>query len=139
MFVGVLRIWLRIPSARSLKDRRRVVRSFKDRVQNKLRVSVAEVGDLERHQHTVLGVVFVANAASRVDEVLAAAASMAGHLRDAVLVDRATEVLSFGTDGKGVGADPSSLDAMVLDASVPSWELAPADVDDEEEEEGRSR
>ena len=117
MFVGVLRVWLHIPSARSLKDRRRVVRSFKDRVQSKLRASVAEVGDADRHQHAVLGIAYVSGTAARVEEILAAAASMAGSLKDAVLVDRATEILSFGTEGKGVGADPASLDAMVLDAT----------------------
>jgi hypothetical protein len=129
MFVGVLRLWIRIPSARSLKDRRRVVRSFKDRVQSRLRASVAEVGDADRHQHAVLGVAYVSNSAARVEEILAAAASMAGNLRDGVLVDRATEIIPFGTEGKGVVADPTSLDAMVMDA--PPWE------DEEPWDEGR--
>jgi len=131
MFVGVLRVWLRIPSARSLKDRRRVVRSFKDRVHSKLRASVAEVGDADRHQHAVLGIVYVSNSTARVEEILAAAASMAGNLRDAILLDRATEIISFGTEGKGLGADPASLDAMVLDATP--WDETD-EVDEEEEE-----
>ena len=44
MFVGVLRFSLEIVGARSLKDKRSVVRSLKDRVQSRLRVSIAEVG-----------------------------------------------------------------------------------------------
>lgn len=92
----------RIPSARSLKDRRRVVRSFKDRVHSRLRLSVAEVGGLDRHQDAVLGIAVVAKDAVRCDELLASAAAMAGGLRDAVLVDRATEILPFGSEGRGL-------------------------------------
>ncbi|MBW2524581.1 MAG: DUF503 domain-containing protein [Deltaproteobacteria bacterium] len=104
MFVGVMRLSFRIPSARSLKDRRRVVRSFKDRVHSRLRLSVAEVGGLDRHQEAVLGVAVVAKDAARCDELLASAGAMAGSVRDAVLVDRATEIIAFGGDGGGLAA-----------------------------------
>jgi uncharacterized protein YlxP (DUF503 family) len=105
MFVGVLRLVLQIPGARSLKDRRRVVRSFKDRLQSRLRLSVAEVGALEEHQRAIIGVACVSNDAARVDELLASAASMAATLRDAVLLDRATEILPFGNEGGGMRSD----------------------------------
>jgi len=104
MFVGVLRLTFRIPGARSLKDRRRVVRSFRDRVQAKLRLSVAEVGGYEDYQRAVMGVAAVANDAAHVDELLAKAASMAEVVRDAALVDRATEILPFGDEGRGIAA-----------------------------------
>jgi hypothetical protein len=104
MFVGVLRLVLRIPGARSLKDRRRVVRSFKDRLQARLRLSVAEVGGLSEYQRAVIAVAAVSGDAGRVDELLSAAAAMASGLRDAMLVDRAMEILPFGDEGRGVGA-----------------------------------
>lgn len=107
MFVGVLRLVLQIPGARSLKDRRRVVRSFKDRVQSRLRLSVAEVGALDEHQRAIIGVACVSGDAARVDELLSSAASMAGTLRDAVLLDRATEIIPFGREGGGVMSDAS--------------------------------
>lgn len=112
MFVGVLRLVLQIPSARSLKDRRRVVRSFKDRVQSKLRVSIAEVGGLDQYQRAVLGVAAVSIDASRVDELLSAAASMAGGLRDALLVERAMEILPFGDEGTGVAGGRSHVETL---------------------------
>ncbi len=102
MFVGVLRLTFQIPSARSLKDRRRAVRSFKDRVASRLRLSVAEVGGLNEHRRAVLGVAVVSKDAARCDELLASAAAMADGLRDAVLVDRATEILPFGDEGGGI-------------------------------------
>ena len=41
MHVGVMRLVLEIPGARSLKDKRQVVRSFKERVKSRLSVSRA--------------------------------------------------------------------------------------------------
>ena len=84
-----------------------MVRSFKDRVQSRLRLSIAEVGALEEHQRAILGVACVSNDAARVDELLASAASMAAGLRDAVLLDRATEILPFGREGGGMQSDES--------------------------------
>ena len=103
MFVGVLRLTFQIPGARSLKDRRRVIRSFRDRVQVRLRAAVAEVGGLDEHQRAVIGIAVVSNEAARCDELLSVAASMADGVRDAVLVDRVTEIIPFGREGQGVG------------------------------------
>jgi uncharacterized protein YlxP (DUF503 family) len=102
MFVGVLRFSLDIVGARSLKDKRSVVRSLKERVQSRLRVSIAEVGALDDPRRATLGVACVSNSAAVCDEVLAHVASMAGTLKDAVLTDRGTEILSFGEGGRGV-------------------------------------
>jgi uncharacterized protein len=124
MFVGVLRVRLSIVGARSLKDKRSVVRSFKERAQARLRVSVAEVGALDDPRIATLGIAVVANEASHCDEVLARVAAMAGSLPDAVLADRATEIIPFGEGGSGVrGGIEQSLDAGGF-----------GDADDEEEE-----
>jgi len=45
MYVGVLQFDLLIRDSRSLKDKRRVVRSIKDRLHRRQLVGVAEVGD----------------------------------------------------------------------------------------------
>ena len=102
MFVGVARIVLQIPGARSLKDRRRVVKGLKDRARAKLPVSIAEVGDLERHQVATLGVSVVSNDSARCSEVLSHMASLAGSAHDALVADVATEIVSFGTGGSGI-------------------------------------
>ncbi|PKN44148.1 MAG: DUF503 domain-containing protein, partial [Deltaproteobacteria bacterium HGW-Deltaproteobacteria-20] len=84
------------------KDRRQVVRSFKERVQARLRISVAEVGDLERPSYAVVAMAVVSNEAAVCDEVLAKAATMASTLANAVLADRATEVVPYGHGGSGI-------------------------------------
>ncbi len=102
MFVGVLRLGLSIVAARSLKDRRRVVRSFKERMQAKYRVSVAEVGDLDHPKRAWLGVAVVSNEAAHCHAVLEEVASAASCLSDAILTERATEVIPLGLGGAGV-------------------------------------
>jgi uncharacterized protein YlxP (DUF503 family) len=91
-----------IPGARSLKDRRRVVKSLKDRIRAKMPVSVAEVGDLERYQVATLGVAVVSNDAARCSEVMDSVVRMARGARDAVLADVATEIMTLGSGGKGI-------------------------------------
>ena len=99
VFVGVGKIILRIPGARSLKDKRMTVRSFKERVQARIHVSIAEVGELEQLQLATFGVAVVSNDAAICDEVLASVARAADTLKDGVLVDYATEIIPFGAGG----------------------------------------
>jgi len=102
MFIGVLRLVFQIPGAASLKDRRRVVKGFKDRVRARFPVSIAEVGDLSRWQVATLGVAIVSGEAARCSEVLSAVARAAEQANDAVLADVATEIVPFGTGGSGI-------------------------------------
>jgi uncharacterized protein YlxP (DUF503 family) len=116
VFVGVARIVLQIPGARSLKDRRRVVKSFKDRVRGRVPVAIAEVGDLERYQVATLGVSTVSNEAGRCSEALSAVVKLARHVSDAVLADVATEITSYGEGGSGIrGGIESALDELGRD------------------------
>jgi uncharacterized protein YlxP (DUF503 family) len=101
MFVGVLRLSLHIPHARSLKDKRRVVLSFRDRVRSRFDVSIAEVGAQDLHQRAVLGVSVVSGDAAVCDSVLEQVARAAETLGDAVLTDRATELVTIGDDMYG--------------------------------------
>jgi uncharacterized protein YlxP (DUF503 family) len=102
MFVGVARMILSIPGARSLKDKRRVVHSFRDRVRARLNASIAEIGDLERYQVATLGVAVVARDSAHVSELLAEVTHLGGVLREAVLADVATEIVPFGAGGRGI-------------------------------------
>lgn len=102
MFVGVMRIALQVPGARSLKDKRRVVLSFKERVIGRMKVSVAEIAALDDPRRAILGVAVVSNDAAVCDHVLADVANAAGTLPDAVLADRRTEILPFGEGGASI-------------------------------------
>ncbi len=102
MFVGVLRFSLDVVGARSLKDKRSVVRSLKEKAQARLKISIAEVGGLDDPRRAHLGAACVSNSAAVCDQVLADLAHMASTLKDAVLTDRATEIITFGEGGRGI-------------------------------------
>lgn len=59
MVVGVLQLELTVIDAMSLKDKRRVIRSIKDRIGHKYNVSIAEVGALDEHRRSILGISMV--------------------------------------------------------------------------------
>ena len=61
MFVGTLQARLVVREARSLKDKRRVLRSIKDRLRNTFNAAVAEVDAMDRRQQIILGVAVVSN------------------------------------------------------------------------------
>jgi uncharacterized protein len=61
MVVGSLQVRLLIRESRSLKDKRQVVRSIKDRLRNAFNVSVAEVDEEDHRQLAVLGLAMVGN------------------------------------------------------------------------------
>jgi len=70
MVVGSLRVRLLLRESRTLKDKRQVVLSIKDRLRGRLNVSIAEVDALEHRQLAVLGVAAVGNEAGHVRAVL---------------------------------------------------------------------
>ena len=70
MIVGSLRVQLLLRESRSLKDKRQVVQSIKDRLRNGFNVSVAEVEAQDHRQLAVLGVAMVGNEAKHVRSTL---------------------------------------------------------------------
>jgi uncharacterized protein len=70
MVVGVCTVELWIPESQSLKDKRQVVHSLKDRLRGKFNLSVAEVDGQDLWQKAVLGMACVANDGRHVEQVL---------------------------------------------------------------------
>lgn len=60
MVIGLLEVKISIPEARSLKDKRSVLRGVKDRLVARMNVSVAEVGEQDYWQSAELAMVTVA-------------------------------------------------------------------------------
>jgi hypothetical protein len=60
MVIGLLTVSISIPDSRSLKDKRSVIRSIKDRVVHKMNVSVGEVGKQDLWKSAELAFVTVA-------------------------------------------------------------------------------
>ena len=93
MHIALLRATISIPEAHSLKDKRRVAKSLKDRTVNHMNVSVAEVGQQEVWNRAELAFVTVAAekkvAQQRLSEIMERLEN--GH--DWVLLEVKTEFL----------------------------------------------
>jgi uncharacterized protein YlxP (DUF503 family) len=93
MRIGVITASISIPEAKSLKDKRSVIRSIKDRVLDKMNVSVAEVGGQDKWQFSDLAFVTVA---AESDTVQARISELSSFLRSNpryVLLNLHTEMM----------------------------------------------
>ena len=90
--MGVLRLSLRIPGARSLKDKRRVVAQFRDRLRARKNLSVAEIGHREEHGSAILAVASVSSDQRLLRSVLDQCAHDVSTWRGATVVDTWIEV-----------------------------------------------
>lgn len=68
--VGVLTLELRIEQAHSLKEKRHVVRSLKDRLRNRFNISVAEIDDQDLHNSAVIAAAIVSPSRDFASQVL---------------------------------------------------------------------
>ena len=70
--IGVLTLEIQIEHSHSLKEKRHVVKSLKDRLRERFNVSVAEIDFLDSWQHSVIAAVTVSNDRVRAEQVLQA-------------------------------------------------------------------
>lgn len=70
MVVGVSSFELHLPSSRSLKDKRRVVKSLVDRIHQKYRVSVAETDFHDLHQRAEISMAAVTQGESEMEKLM---------------------------------------------------------------------
>jgi len=94
MKIGVLTLEFRLHGNRSLKDKRKVALSLKQKLRNKFNAAVAEVDAMDVHDKLVLAVVTVAGDAKRVQSTLSKALAMVEAISPADLVHCETEIFS---------------------------------------------
>ncbi|MFP4145618.1 MAG: DUF503 domain-containing protein [Phycisphaeraceae bacterium] len=94
MVIGILQIELTIDWSRSLKDKRRVVSSLKDRLHRQHQVSVAEVDNLDDPRVAVLGITMASNSVPHCQSTLDRLVDKLRLGRDYVLSDHTLEILT---------------------------------------------
>jgi uncharacterized protein YlxP (DUF503 family) len=70
MPIAYLTLELRIEAAHSLKDKRQVVRSLKDRLRNSFNISIAEIDVTDLWQRATLGVVSISDSRDYLDGLM---------------------------------------------------------------------
>jgi uncharacterized protein YlxP (DUF503 family) len=93
MTVGLLTLELHIPDAQSLKDKRQIVRSLKDRLRGRFNVAVSELEYHDTWQRSVIGVVTLSNEEQHVEESLQKILAEADRILGPVLISHAVEMI----------------------------------------------
>ncbi len=70
MPIAYLTLELRIEAAHSLKDKRQVVRSLKDRLRNSFNIAIAEIDVTDLWQRATLGVVSISDSRDYLDGLM---------------------------------------------------------------------
>ncbi len=68
--IAVLYIDVHIPMSQSLKDKRMVLKSLKDKIRNKFNVSIAELDDQDKWQTATLAFAMIGNDNRYLDQCL---------------------------------------------------------------------
>jgi len=95
MVVGICTITLMLHGNRSLKGKRSVVKSIKDRVSKSFNVSVAEVDSLDSLQRAVLGICAVGNDRSFINSVIDKVILKIEGYNLAEVIDSRVEIMSI--------------------------------------------
>ncbi|OLD82615.1 MAG: hypothetical protein AUF67_03570 [Acidobacteria bacterium 13_1_20CM_58_21] len=93
MPVGLLTLELHIPDAQSLKDKRQVLRSLKDKLRRDFNVAVAELEHQDTWQRSVVGIVTISNEEKHLREVLQKVLDEADRLLGSFLIHQAVEIV----------------------------------------------
>ncbi|MBI5814646.1 MAG: DUF503 domain-containing protein [Nitrospinae bacterium] len=86
-----MKVAIYVPHANSLKEKRKVVRSVKDRVKARFNVSIAEVGALDLWQRAEFGVAVAAADAAHADSQLSAVLNLITSTADVIEVSTELE------------------------------------------------
>jgi len=89
--IGVLTLELRLESSHSLKEKRHVVQSLKDRLRHKFNVSVAEIDHQDLWQRSTIAAVTVSSARENAEKVLRSVEEEAAGLVGSALIDASVE------------------------------------------------
>jgi uncharacterized protein len=95
MFVAVALFELHIEYAQSLKEKRMVVKSLRDKLRHRFEISAAEVGLQDVHQHAQLGVSFVTGSRQVAESLMEKIEAFVDDNTDAVVSGWTSELLEF--------------------------------------------
>jgi uncharacterized protein YlxP (DUF503 family) len=93
MHIGLLQIELYLPGNQSLKGKRQIIKSIKDRVRNQTNVSISEVDFHDAWQKAQLAVVTVSTDHSQVSQVLASVIKLIENTPGSEIINRQIEML----------------------------------------------
>ncbi|MCM8775486.1 MAG: DUF503 domain-containing protein [Candidatus Omnitrophica bacterium] len=91
--LGVLTVDLFIPASGSLKSKRSVLKSLKDKIRSRFNVSVAELSGMDKWQTSVFGICMIGSDKSYVNSCLDSVLSLMEQVHGVELVNHQIEFL----------------------------------------------
>ncbi len=92
LFIGRCNLDLHIENSQSLKSKRRVISSLKEKLKNRYNVAICEYGDLSLWQRAQLGIVTCGNDKHHVDSSLQAVLNYVSTFPAVLLLQHDSEV-----------------------------------------------
>jgi uncharacterized protein len=89
--IAVLTLEIIVEHSHSLKEKRHVVKSLKDRLRQRFNVAVAEIDGLESWQRSVIAAVTVSNDRTHAEQILQAVENDASNVLGAMLTSTGVE------------------------------------------------
>jgi uncharacterized protein YlxP (DUF503 family) len=93
MPIGLLTLEIHIPDARTLKDKRQVLRSLKDRLRSRFNVAIAELDYQDTWQRAQVGIVSLSNDMSHLEQSLQTVLNEAENVLGRDLVSHELEMI----------------------------------------------
>lgn len=92
MTIGLLQLIIRIPDSNSLKEKRRVLKSLKDKLRNGYNISLAEVAEHDKWQKSILAIAKVDKQRSMTDRTFCNIVDFIRDFNGVELIDYQTEL-----------------------------------------------
>ena len=94
MHIGVLQFTIQIPYAASLKDKRSVIKSMRERLRRSYNISIAEIDDQDEWTLATLGITAAGSDIPQVNSLLDRILNTLQDWRDTSLADHRMEIIS---------------------------------------------
>jgi len=95
MLVGILKLKFRLHAVFSLKEKRKIAQSIKQKLKNKYNLSIAEIGAQDSLDFLELGIAVVSNSSQQVE-------SMLNKIQDSAQAMTSEELIAISSEVFGV-------------------------------------
>jgi len=87
MIIGIIQFHMHLPGAGSLKGKRKIIKSLKDRLKNKFNVSVTELENHDLWQSSTVGVAIISSDKKFANSVLSKVSDLVHSQPEIVITD----------------------------------------------------
>jgi len=93
MIIGILKVALYLPGSSSLKGKRMILKSLKDRTRKAFNVSISELDDHDKWQSSIIGIAAIGPDKRTINSLLDKVVNFIERIRDAEISSHEIEVI----------------------------------------------